>query len=86
MPEQNELSLREQLIAAADKFCAEQGISKARLSTIVCDRGQFFKKLEEGRDCTTGMYERFQKVFSDPEAWEAARACDRIRRGVKELL
>ena len=76
-------TLRQQLIISAELFCTEQGISKARLSSIVCDRGSFFKKIEAGGDCTTAMFERFQKVFSCPQAWQAARAAERLRRGVK---
>lgn len=75
------MTLRDQLIADATQFCAQVGISKARLSTIVLNNGKFFKQLEAGRDCTTGIFERFQAIFSSPEAWEAAKAADSRRRG-----
>lgn len=78
------MTLREKLIEQADAFCEQHGISKARLATIVANNGKFFRSLEDGGDCTTGMYERFQSVFSDPKSWEDARQADRNRRGIPE--
>jgi hypothetical protein len=75
------MTLRDQLIADAGRFCAIHGISKSRLSTIALNNGKFFKQLEAGSDCTTGVFERFQTIFADPNAWEAAKAMDRSRRG-----
>ncbi|PKR56373.1 hypothetical protein [Thalassospira lohafexi] len=66
-------TLREKLIEDAEAFCAEQGISKSHLARVVMNHGGFFKRLEEGGDCATGAYEKFQSVFSDPAAWEAAK-------------
>ncbi len=74
------MTLRDNLISGAEKFCNKHGISKARLATIVTNNGKFFKLLEGGGDCTTGVYERFQTVFEDPGAWAAAQEADRERR------
>lgn len=74
------MTLREKLLSDAESFCAVQGISLSRLSTIVVNGGSFFKKLEEGKDCSTGTYENFQKVFSDPDAWAEARRIEKERR------
>ena len=74
------MTLREKLISDAENFCAEQGIGLSRLSTIVVSSGAFFKKLEEGKGCSIDTYETFQKVFSDPNAWEEARRNEKERR------
>jgi hypothetical protein len=74
------MSLKEQLIKSADRFCKEHGISRARLATIVVNDGKFFRLLEEGRDCTINSYERFIDVFKNQKAWEAAKSADRERR------
>ncbi len=67
-------TLREKLIEDAEAFCASQEIAKSHLARVVMNHGGFFKRLEEGGDCSTGAYEKFQAVFSDPEAWERAKA------------
>lgn len=74
------MALRDELIGAADAFCAAHNISKARLATIVANDGKFFRQLEQGRDCTLRVFERFQQVFEDPATWEAAKEADRQRR------
>ena len=74
------MTLRDKLIRDARAFADANGISKARLATIVVNNGKFFKNLGEGSDCTTGVFERFQTVFNDSAAWEAAKAADRERR------
>ena len=77
------MTLCDQLIRDANAFADANGISKARLATIVVNNGKFFKNLADGGDCTTGVFERFQTVFNDADAWEAAKAADRERRGIK---
>lgn len=74
------MTLRDKLIRDADAFADANGISKARLATIVVNNGKFFKSLADGGDCTTGVFERFQTVFNDADVWEAAKAADRERR------
>lgn len=57
------MTLKEQLLEAAETYCRRTGKSKARLATIVANDGKFFDRLEAGGDCTTGMYERFMAFF-----------------------
>lgn len=59
------MSLQDQLIADAEAYCAQAGISKARLATIVAKDGKFFVRLGRGGSCTLAMYERFQAFFSE---------------------
>lgn len=66
-------TLRQKLIEDAEAFCAAQGVSKSHLARVVMNHGGFFKRLEDGGDCSTGAYEKFQAVFNDPAAWEAAK-------------
>lgn len=74
------MTLREKLIKDASTFCAEKGISLARLATIVVNNGKFFKALQADGDCTTQVYERFQVIFDDEQAWTEAKAEDSRRR------
>jgi hypothetical protein len=66
--------LRDKLIADAEAFCAQAGISKARLATIVANDGKFFTRIEGGKDCTLGMYERFQRYFRERATGKDAAA------------
>ena len=79
------MTLRDKLIRDAYAFACANGISMARLATIVTNNGKLFQRMEAGGDCTTGMFERFQTVFNDADAWEAAKAADRERRGIKPV-
>ena len=47
-------TLREKLIEDAEAFCASQEIAKSHLARVVMNHGGFFKRLEEGGDCSTG--------------------------------
>lgn len=76
-------TLREKLLKDANTFCEKEGISLARLGGIVMNHGGFFKRIEEGGDCKTSVYESFQKIFADPDEWERAKAKAR-ERGPKE--
>lgn len=67
-------TLREKLMEDAEVFCSAQGIAKSHLARVVMNHGGFFKRLEDGGDCSTGAYEKFQAVFSDPDEWERAKA------------
>lgn len=74
MPETDDLTFRERLIRDAGAFCEDNGISLSRLSTIVVNDGKFFKRLEAGGDCSTGVYERFNAAFNKPVEWERMKA------------
>lgn len=62
------MDLRSNLLAEANRYCADNNISLSRLATIVAKDGKFFCRIEAGGDCTTGMYERFMNHFkrTDP--------------------
>jgi hypothetical protein len=74
------MSLKQTLLNNAADFCVANGISLSRLSTIVANDGNFFRRLAGKGDCTTALYDKFQSVFHDPLAWAAAQEADRERR------
>lgn len=74
------MTLREKLMIDAERFCEKQALSLSRFSTVVVNDSKFFTKLRSGRDCTTKIYERFQEIFNNPMAWEAAKFAERQRR------
>ncbi len=76
-------TLRKKLLEDAEAFCAKEGISLARFGGIVMNHGGFFKRIEDGGDCKTSVYERIQKIIADPKEWETAKAAAR-KRGTKE--
>ena len=67
------MSLKEKLIQQAEEYCRANGISRARLATIVANDGKFFKRIEEQNGgFTVKMYERFQKFFDENGQEETA--------------
>jgi hypothetical protein len=61
---ENVMTLRDQLLHDATRFCEEKGMSKARLATIVVNDGKFFDRVEAGGGFTTRTYEKFQAHFA----------------------
>lgn len=66
------MTLREKLLKDASAFCAEREISLARLGKLVVNDGKFFARISDGGDCTTGVYERFQKFFANSRSSDQA--------------
>lgn len=59
------MTLKGQLILVGDVFAAAAGISRARLSTIVLNRGATLDAIAAGRaDVTTGTFEKAMSWFS----------------------
>ncbi|TQV80342.1 hypothetical protein [Denitrobaculum tricleocarpae] len=73
------MTLKDQLLKRAEAFCTKERISTARFATIVHNQGAFFERLERGGTLTTATYEKFERVFSDPVAWEEAKAAAAAR-------
>ena len=73
------MTFKAKLIDKAERFCLQEGISLARLATIVRNHGGFFERLQSGGSCTMATYEKFERVFSDPAAWEEAKAAAAAR-------
>ena len=63
-PHNGRMTLRDQLLAAAEAHCRAHRISKARLATIVANDGKFFARLARGGDFTARTYERFMAYFA----------------------
>ena len=60
------MTLREQLIIVSDLYGSAMGIGRARVSTIVLNRGSTLTGIAEGRtDLNTGTFERAMQWFSD---------------------
>jgi hypothetical protein len=57
-------SLRKQLLAVADAYGAARRLSRARVSTIVFNGGTALKRIADGKDLTTGNFERAMRWFS----------------------
>ncbi|WP_245515051.1 hypothetical protein [Jiella endophytica] len=58
------MTLREQLIHVADRYCQAVGLSRARVSTIVLGRGSKLDDLARGGDVTTRIFEQAVSWFS----------------------
>lgn len=64
------MTLKEKLLAVANVYAATTGLSRARVSTVVLNRGATLEAISDGRaDVTTGTYERAMRWFS--ENWPA---------------
>lgn len=61
------MTLREQLLSASERFCADRGISEARLAVLVVNDGKFFKRVRAGGEFTTATFEKFQAYFAQAE-------------------
>lgn len=59
------MDLKAELLTAAETYCADRGISEARLATIVAKDGKFFKRVRSGGGLTVEMYERFMRHFAE---------------------
>lgn len=68
------MTLREKLLAEAAAFCAEVGMSEARLATIVVNNGKLFQNMRKGGDCTTRTLEKFERYFAETRAARQRRA------------
>ena len=64
------MTLKDQLLNNAARFCEDKGISKARLATIVVNDGKFFDRIESGGGFTVATFEKFERYFRN----EAGRA------------
>lgn len=70
------MTLKDQLLDDATRFCQKKGISKARLANIVVNDGKFFERIEAGGQFTTRTYERFQAHFRSESAAESSVVVD----------
>lgn len=68
------MDLKAELLAEADAYCTEAGISRARLATLVANDGKFFNRIDAGAGLTIKMFERFKTYFRDHPAAERASA------------
>ena len=57
------MTMREKLLADAKAYCERRGIKHTYLGKLVVNDTTFFDRLENGGDCTTRIYERFQEYF-----------------------
>ena len=51
------------LICQAEAFAVSERIAVSGLALEMVKDNKFFVRLESGRDCTTGTYDRFQAYF-----------------------
>lgn len=58
------MTLREQLLLVADRYCEAAGIGRKRVSTIVLNGGAKLDAVAAGRDLTTGSFEKAMAWFS----------------------
>lgn len=58
------MTLKDQLLNDAARFCEYRKISKARLATIVVNDGKFFERVSSGGEFTTATFEKFQAYFA----------------------
>jgi len=63
------MTLREQLLIVADCFAEASGIGRKRVSTLVLNGGGKLDAIAQGRDLTTGSFERAMQWFS--QHWPA---------------
>lgn len=66
------MTLREQLLIVADRYAEASGIGRKRVSTLVLNGGGKLDAIAQGRDLTTGSFERAMLWFSDN--WPSAVA------------
>lgn len=60
------MMLKQQLLLVGDAYAAAAGLSRARVSTIVLNRGATLDAIAEGRaDVTTGTFEKAMQWFAD---------------------
>lgn len=59
------MTLREQLLIVADRYAEASGIGRKRVSTLVLNGGGKLDAIAQGRDLTTGSFERAMLWFSD---------------------
>ena len=59
------MSLRETLLATADDWCRQKGMSKARLATLAVNDGKFFDRVGQGGDCTLQTYEKLMRYMAN---------------------
>lgn len=59
----------EQLEKLADIWCGATGLSRARLATIVVNRGSFFDRIAAGAGCNVQTVEQFLSHFRDGANW-----------------
>lgn len=57
------MDLSANMLALADRYCAEKKISRSRLATIVVNDGKFFDRIDKGGSLTVRTYERFIEFF-----------------------
>jgi hypothetical protein len=55
--------LSSQLLRVADAYANARGLSRSRVSTIVFNAGMTLDRLADGKDITTGNYERAMAWF-----------------------
>lgn len=60
----------DQLVALADIWSRSNKRSKARLSTIVVNDGNFFKRIEVSGNCNLVTFEKFLNFFRDGKNWK----------------
>ena len=72
------MDLKAELLRHADKYCADAGISKPRLATLVANDGKFFDRVEGGGGLTVKMYERFMVFFHQHPASERVKPLPRL--------
>lgn len=59
------MNLRSQLISVSDAYCAATKLSRARVSTLVLNRGATLEKIAAGEaDVNTGTFEKAMLWFS----------------------
>lgn len=58
------MSLRDQLLNDATRFCEERGISLSRLANIVVNDGKFFARVQDGGSFTEKTFEKFERYFA----------------------
>lgn len=59
------MTLKQQLLLVSDAYAAAVGLSRARVSTIVLNRGATLEAIADGRaDVTTGTFEKAMRWFS----------------------
>lgn len=77
--------LRSHIVTLADVYCLATGRSRARVSTLVLNRGARIDEIADGADLTTGSYERAVEWFSEhwPEGIDWPECVARpVRRGI----
>lgn len=72
------MSLKQQLLAVTDAYCAATGRSASRVSTLVFNDGKRIAAIRDGGDLATGRFEHALSWFSnnwpDGVAWPEGMA------------